>query len=722
MRKTIVSFALVFAVTIAQAQMCQINVMAPPYSAYGDCSHDDHAAIMAAQTAAVALGAGNTTPACIWFPKPPGGCYLTSPLAWVGVGLVGQPSSIHDNYGGATIKGKAAQDILYVPDPSLNASNGYNGSWVIQDINFILDDSSAGSFPHRWPGRSVDDMTATAGSAVISSPRAYIGCGDIGQAIQINGAGAAGANLVTTIASVYPCWTTASENNPSLGNSWQQVKIATNASTTVSNAHAYISIAGLPVTANIGAAAIAMDDKDANTANWPTPLSGTGGTYPVLRNVNFSTTSRTVGGQNNTAAIFTQGQAGLYGLRADHVNMQRFTFGIVQGCSELNSYYGSCANDYQSWQQMNLNGITYPIIEYNGLVNHYSDIQLYTYNGPQFLTLANQYYDTFGGATFENSGMEIWGTGGPVGWRINGSGITFSNVGGQLPTYLDTDGAIGNFGWGSALYINGNGNRIRGSGGAVTDGGRNNQIMTTFANGSTPFNQSINTDASPIPTRGPFVGGRYSPDFLIDGNTSPYNLYDLFLWPKDFIFQGYGAPYGAYYADDSTSPTGGFLSINNSTAGLNQFSQFFVNGNANGYITPGLNIAIGPATASFMAKCASAGSAEIDIQGSVSGNLIQIPFSCTTNWAVYTAHGTISSQGTGGYLAVRNPNSTSVYLAWVYLRPDPMVDGFNVITASSGTQTAGQLACIKSIGPPVRIGTCSGTINTTTGACTGTCN
>jgi hypothetical protein len=40
---------------------------------------------------------------------------------------------------------------------------------------------------------------------------------------------------------------------------------------------------------------------------------------------------------------------------------------------------------------------------------------------------------------------------------------------------------------------------------------------------------------------------------------------------------------------------------------------------------------------------------------------------------------------------------------------------------SSGTQTAGQVACVKSLGPPVLIGTCAGTVSTSTGAC-GTCN
>ena len=47
-----------------------------------------------------------------------------------------------------------------------------------------------------------------------------------------------------------------------------------------------------------------------------------------------------------------------------------------------------------------------------------------------------------------------------------------------------------------------------------------------------------------------------------------------------------------------------------------------------------------------------------------------------------------------------------------------------LIETSSGTQVAGQVACIKAVATattPVIIGTCSGTVNATTGTC-GTCN
>jgi hypothetical protein len=62
----------------------KINVMAPPYNAKGDCSTDDQAAITAAFNAAIAANW-----ASVYFPPPPGGCYLTSTLDYKGVSFEG---------------------------------------------------------------------------------------------------------------------------------------------------------------------------------------------------------------------------------------------------------------------------------------------------------------------------------------------------------------------------------------------------------------------------------------------------------------------------------------------------------------------------------------------------------------------------------------------------------------------------------------------------------
>ena len=169
----------------------QLNVMA--YGAKGDCVTDDHNAIMAAQTAAVALAVLNSSPAAVYFPKPPGGCYLTSAIQWQGVPLIGQPSGLGVNSPhkyNVTIKGQPGQDILFVPDPSTVSSYTWNVSWTIKDVSFLVDDTVTNLHPHRWPGRWFDDGGTLAGSAAFTSPRAQIGCSDVGQNILVGGAGA----------------------------------------------------------------------------------------------------------------------------------------------------------------------------------------------------------------------------------------------------------------------------------------------------------------------------------------------------------------------------------------------------------------------------------------------------------------------------------------------------------------------------------------------------
>ena len=95
----------------------QINVMAPPYNAKGDCSTDDQTAL------AAALNAANATnpPAVVYFPLPPGGCYVTSTLPWYGISLEGQqPAGINPVQGsaGVVLKGQPGEDIFEAPDPT----------------------------------------------------------------------------------------------------------------------------------------------------------------------------------------------------------------------------------------------------------------------------------------------------------------------------------------------------------------------------------------------------------------------------------------------------------------------------------------------------------------------------------------------------------------------------------------------------------------------------
>lgn len=93
----------------------QVNVMAPPYNAKGDCVTDDHDAIVAAQNAASIGG----HPSALYFPNPPGGCYKSSTLPWRGISQEGQVSSIQSN---AQLISMPGQDLWSLPDPADNMS------------------------------------------------------------------------------------------------------------------------------------------------------------------------------------------------------------------------------------------------------------------------------------------------------------------------------------------------------------------------------------------------------------------------------------------------------------------------------------------------------------------------------------------------------------------------------------------------------------------------
>ena len=104
------------------------------YGAVGDCVTDDHNAILAALTAAY-----NSTPIrAVFFSRPPGGCYLTSTLPWLGVSLIGVPNGIGNQVQQriSEIRGKPGQDIFNFGDPNTVASSTPHIGYVVRDTDF----------------------------------------------------------------------------------------------------------------------------------------------------------------------------------------------------------------------------------------------------------------------------------------------------------------------------------------------------------------------------------------------------------------------------------------------------------------------------------------------------------------------------------------------------------------------------------------------------------
>jgi hypothetical protein len=196
----------------------QFNVMT--YGARGDCASDDTVAFDAAQTAAIAAAPGSS-PAGLYLPKPPGGCYIVSNWTYKGVPLIGQPSGLgpaSPHSYNVKLKSKPGQDVLHVPDPTYTSGMiTLNAGWTIRDVSLDVDASvsTAGMYPHRWPGRWFDIASVTNGSATLAGMNGVLSCGDAGQNILIGGAGATAT--ATTLGSAI---TSATQRTVTLSNGY----------------------------------------------------------------------------------------------------------------------------------------------------------------------------------------------------------------------------------------------------------------------------------------------------------------------------------------------------------------------------------------------------------------------------------------------------------------------------------------------------------------------
>ena len=666
----------------------QINVMAAPYNAKGDCVTDDSAAITAAQAAAITFAVGNATPAALYFPKPPGGCYLTSTIEWAGVSLIGQPSgtglAAPATYG-VTIKGRPGKDILHVPDPTTARFTWYP-SWTIRDVSFLVDDRTSPSFPHRWPGRWFDDGAMTSGSNEFRSTNGFIGCGDIGQAIKVDGAGPSGKELVTTIASVTPCWS----NSPiSSVRAWQKVTLAANASTTVSNAHTYIAVIGDSAAKNVGNCAIAMDDKDGNSADWVNPHQQIGSNGSSMENVSFNVTGGNF--SNPACAVYTQGAHELYALRVRNFGIYSSAYGILQGTAELNSFYSSSAGDFEIWEHGFINNYE-PWISYNGGENELRDIELTVDAGPQILGVNNRSFDYANTWTINIQEFEAANSPTTYGMRITGSGHTLNNTmlaaGGGMTANIESTGltcnscSVGNT---STIELDGSQNIVNGPavGTKIVDYGRGNQVYGIY--NASPLNGLPTTQPYswlPLKGRSDLIGKAYMPDFLRDGNpNTTYKASDLWIWPQDFEV-GNQTAYSDQVQVDTESPAG-YDFVFPAGYSYHQFTQFAATSDQ---IVLGTVIPQAPAIVYASLKCpkgVNQFSFHIVSSGGYMGGANNV--TCTTSLATYTFP--VNFIGQTGFVSIANAGSNPFYAAWIYFQPNQSVNGLSPTGAGAALPT-----------------------------------
>lgn len=317
----------------------QCNVITQ--GAVGDCVTDDHNAIQAC------LNKQLTSIPIItaYFPAPPGGCYKTSTLNFTGasmqgqagVGFVGTPGA------GVIIDGMPGEDVMNVADPTIMGSTGLTAGWSIRDIVFNVDasvDVSGTVGAHRWPGMWDQTCGIMSSSHTLSCSKFEFSCADIGQHILVKGAGTAGADLSTTISNVTPCWQTGAAT---------VVTLTAAASTTVTNAYAYLTPANLPVTQHIGNCAIAMDNYDGNRSDW-SHTSGTSNWQPTLWNVTFGSVGSVAGNFNKTCGIYFGATWNPYLSDAKNLTFWNVDYGIVEGMPDTNpASANGIGQDYQNW-------------------------------------------------------------------------------------------------------------------------------------------------------------------------------------------------------------------------------------------------------------------------------------------------------------------------------------------------------------------------------------
>jgi hypothetical protein len=666
------------------------------YGAKGDCVTDDTAAFTAAQTAAIAATPGQL-PAVLELPKPPGGCYIINDFDWKGVPIEGQPSGLPQNgthLYNVQLKSSPGHDIFRKADPSLTTgSNLIQSSWSIRNVSFVVNNSiqpqvvigSNSVNAHRWPGRWFDDGAMTAGSAVFMSTRAHITCADVGQAIKVMGAGASGAPLISTIASVSPCWKSPTQN-------WTTFTLADPAQTTVTNAHTYISIMGLPVTQTLGNCGIAVDLYDGLSSTWVGSESY--GLWGKLENVTFSSTSGTSGSGGANAypcGIFIQGTPLLYGVDVRNFGFYGLYAGVVQAPTEMDSFYQSSSGDLETWDHGFFFSDTVPWLSYNGLSQDIKEIQITALSGFHIMEVGAQSFDNAGGWRIDIPSFENSGTATAWGHVITGSGHTITR--GAM-----TNQAAGQFGYiemtsGSCqgclmnnTYLDGYGNTVTTAAGNTNfvNRGLNNHADATY--NSNPYNGIPQAYAvSQIPRKGRSESlGRMVPDFLDDGNyLTPYSRESFLLWPTDAMPPS-GSAWSNYVVADTTSKSGNYLKMSVGAPGISAWQTvLFDSPGSGGQITSGTNFPINTGATIYMSvKCPTGVTTFTPYWGNSGAGHVSQTFTCSTSYATYA----MSLASLGGASAIanfQNAGSTEFDVAWLDVAPYVLVNGLS--TTGGGT-------------------------------------
>jgi hypothetical protein len=550
----------------------------------------------------------------------------------------------------------------------------------------------------------------TASSAVITSPHALFTCGDVGQAIQVNGAGPSGANLVTTISSVFPC----SNATGAVGT----VTLAAAASTTVTNASAYISVAGLAVTQTVGNAGIGMDCYDGNSAHYT--MAGTPqNVEDELTNVRFYGLSNA--SLNHSAGIFIQGCYAPYDLTVNHGDLY-VDFGAVFVPAQLDSYQSQGLQDYLIWKGGNWEG-NYPWISYDGGDGIIEGVQVYDGGyGPQILQSGVSDGDYTDGWT-----INVPETEGPnsanYGWRIGGSGFHLTNTylggaaGGTVgPIWDAVDSTCANCGWQGTPQINGSRNHIDFTGSLQTqqpkDNGIGNQIIVRGFNPSGGGSASRSSTVTKTIFDQP-VGARTA-DFIRGGNVAtPYpSDNDLIFCPYD-LKTTIGGDDTAQVSADSTAYCGKAYAVGASNEFILSFySMMGVNYSGGlAIIGNGGEVPATKAIVYFGYKCAASTSIALTVYATNTVLGSDTPI-CTTGWTTDAIPVDFTSYSGSSFGVSVQTSGNDAQVEFVGIRPNQHdYNGQQPVLSSTPISTTGGGAAVPT-GPATSV---SGDMVTYTG-------
>ena len=517
-----------------------ISVTAQPYHAKCDGVTDDQAAIQAAFDAAQKSGEA------IQFPA---GTCLTSTITYMGEPFFGAGKNV------TIVKGKPGQDVFATPDSKVALDYGAR----IHDITIQVDgtvnaaSSAVGgnnTFPNRIFGTAGGSVPIAAGNGGPPSPGPLVfnaltagscggsinassnvltlSCGEfqqipkyyfVGGAVNVTGAGSGGTMLTTTIASI---------------TSQTTVKLAANASTTVSNATVSVtSAAGIHPPWYCGNAGFAIPAS--NGAAMASGLNGWNWENVQVQMVNGANDG------NYSCAFFIQSAPNA--LVFHDVDVQSFYGGIIEAPpASNNSSYFAWTNDTAQYIDVNLKFNIIPMTWVNGSHRTAPSLNIYGGNIP-FSTGLFQFQVPLGtsngvipSATFGRYYNECWTPNSGEQARFSGidqidGGSVLQCSGSGYVTWDGSDGTVDAQIGAGGIRINGNHNVFQHQWlRAVTDNGLENSVESLGTNGSSQRAFYLNRPRNPV--------GRIDAGFLLanSGATPFASGADLLLTCSDFNF------------------------------------------------------------------------------------------------------------------------------------------------------------------------------------------